>query len=114
MSPKAKSRERTVFGRRLEFLRKERGLTQVELAERSGISRGTIAYYEASAQNPTLESLRVLADFFAVPIHELVEDASTDQGQQSRLERAVHRVRKLSPARQRRITSMLEAYLDTE
>ena len=42
-------------------LRQDRGLTQLELAERAGTSQPTVAAYESGAKSPTLHTLRKLA-----------------------------------------------------
>ena len=55
---------KSIFSQRLIELRKEQGLTQAELADQLNIDRNRVAYYEAKAVNPTVESIQPLADFF--------------------------------------------------
>ena len=45
----------------LERLRKERGLTQVQLANRLGITQGTLALYETGKLNPKIETVKKIA-----------------------------------------------------
>ena len=40
------------FGKRLAMLRKERGLTYQQLADKIEVSRRVIAYYEVESDNP--------------------------------------------------------------
>ncbi len=47
-------------------LRISNGLTQIETAERLGISRSTIGMYETGAREPDFETLEKIADFFHV------------------------------------------------
>ncbi len=47
-------------------LRSSSGLTQVEIAEKLGISRSTIGMYETGAREPDFETLEKIADFFNV------------------------------------------------
>lgn len=47
-------------------LRISSGLTQVEMAEKLGISRSTIGMYETGAREPDFETLEAIADFFNV------------------------------------------------
>lgn len=47
-------------------LRTSSGLTQVEMAEKLGISRSTIGMYETGAREPDFETLEKIADFFNV------------------------------------------------
>ena len=117
MSPRLKSKKQPIFGRRLEELRKSRNLTQAELAEKVGLSRGTIAYYEASAQNPTIDTVQTLADFFGVTVQDLIKKRpkrAIKPGPTSRLEQQVERIKRLSPAKQRMITNMLEGVLSSD
>ena len=117
MSPKKRTYKNiTPFSKRLIELRKGRQLTQDELAEKIGVSRSLIGYYEAGAKNPTLETLQKLAAFFGVSISDLAEESnkSGHPGRTSKLENQVKRIQKLSPLRQRMISNMLEAALDSE
>lgn len=56
---------------RLRDLRRERGLSQVELAETLEISRQTIIAIEADKYDPSLPMAYRLAAFFGVPVEEL-------------------------------------------
>jgi len=55
-----------MFGDILSKLRKSRGLSQYELAERLSFSRGKLANYEQGTRQPDFETLEKLADFFDV------------------------------------------------
>lgn len=47
-------------------LRISGGMTQIEAAEKLGISRSTIGMYETGAREPDFETLEKIADFFHV------------------------------------------------
>ena len=53
-------------------LRLSSGLTQVEMAEKLGISRSTIGMYETGAREPDFDTLEKIADFFNVDIDYLL------------------------------------------
>jgi DNA-binding XRE family transcriptional regulator len=55
------------LGARLRALRLEAGLTQAELARRTGIKRPNIARVEAGRHTPSLETLARLASAIGVP-----------------------------------------------
>lgn len=55
-----------MFSKRLAQIRKARGLSQYELANRLGYSRGQISNYEQGTRQPDLETLNKIADFFEV------------------------------------------------
>lgn len=52
------------IGEILKSLRKEKGLTQKELAERLKIGQATIACYESEQREPTVTNLTAYADYF--------------------------------------------------
>lgn len=54
------------FAQRLKTLRKERGITQQQLADGVGISKGGLSYYENSGRTPDISILERFADFFGV------------------------------------------------
>jgi len=53
-----------MLGQRLKQLRKEKGMTQAELAEALGVSTGTVAMWETNKRKPTFEMLERLSDIF--------------------------------------------------
>ncbi|WP_412177902.1 helix-turn-helix domain-containing protein [Priestia flexa] len=55
-----------IFGKRLATLRKEKGISQYEFADRIGFSRGQVANYEQGKREPDYETLQKIADFFNV------------------------------------------------
>ncbi|MBE6994132.1 MAG: helix-turn-helix domain-containing protein [Ruminococcaceae bacterium] len=57
----------------LQQLRKLRGLTQEDLAERVGVSRQAVAKWESGETSPDLEKSRLLAQVFGVSLDDLVD-----------------------------------------
>lgn len=53
-----------MFPERLKQLRKEKGLTQIELAQSLGVSSGTVAMWETGKRKPQFETLNKLCDLF--------------------------------------------------
>lgn len=53
---------------RIAELRKEKNLSQAELAKKTGLTRQAISLYEISKREPKLETWIKLADFFDVPV----------------------------------------------
>lgn len=60
------------FKDRLKELREEQGLSQVQLAKATGISRTALSYYEAGLRVPSIDAAAVLADFFKVSVDYLI------------------------------------------
>lgn len=58
----------------LKELRKKRGWTQPEVAEKLGITYQAYGHYENGRRNPDIETLKKLADIFDVPINVLISE----------------------------------------
>ncbi len=61
-----------VFAERLLELRKEKGISQAELAKRTETSCAVICYWETDRSEPTAPNLVKLADFFGVSVDYLL------------------------------------------
>lgn len=53
-----------MFAERLKVLRAEKGLTQVELADMLGVSKGTVGMWETGKRMPSFETLDELTSIF--------------------------------------------------
>ena len=60
------------FNEKLQELRKQRGLTQEELAGKLFVSRTAISKWESGRGYPNIDSLKAIAKFFSVTIDELL------------------------------------------
>ena len=57
---------------RLATERRNNGLTQAEAAEKLGVVPETVANWESGRAEPSVATLRKLADLYGVPLAELV------------------------------------------
>lgn len=57
---------------RLEYFRTNAGLSQLELAEKVGMTQQRISAYELGKREPDLETLKLFADFFGITTDELL------------------------------------------
>lgn len=64
------------FNEKLQELRKQRGMTQEELAACLYVSRTAISKWESGRGYPNIDSLKAIAKFFSVTVDELL---STDE-----------------------------------
>lgn len=62
-----------VFGKRVREIRKERGLSQVELAAKVGIDRSYMGFLERGERNPSLEVIAKIAEALNVTPDELLK-----------------------------------------
>ena len=60
------------FNEKLQELRKQKGITQEELAESLYVSRTAISKWESGRGYPNIDSLKIIARFFGVTIDELL------------------------------------------
>ena len=60
------------FNQKLQELRKQKGLTQEDLAEKLYVSRTAISKWESGRGYPNIESLRAISKFFSVTLDELL------------------------------------------
>lgn len=60
------------FSEKLQSLRKEKNITQQELAETLFVSRTAISKWESGKGYPSIDSLKLLAEFFSVTVDELL------------------------------------------
>ena len=56
------------FGQRLLFLRKEKGIGQVQLAKELDVGKSIISLWEKDICEPTLSKLKSISQFFGVSI----------------------------------------------
>lgn len=60
------------FNEKLQELRKNRGLTQEELAEALYVSRAAISKWESGRGYPNIDSIKEISNFFSVTIDDLL------------------------------------------
>lgn len=57
-----------VLGYRLKLARQHKNMTQMEVAEKLGISNGTLSGYERNYRDPDTETLAKLAELYGVSV----------------------------------------------
>jgi transcriptional regulator with XRE-family HTH domain len=110
-------KEAPPFGKRLTALRREKGLTQKELAKLLGTTQKMVDYYERRAINPALEVVRSCAKALGVPAVELLGPEATaplrrKPGPLSQLERRFERVKQLPRSDQEFVIKFLDTVLE--
>jgi transcriptional regulator with XRE-family HTH domain len=63
------------LSQKLKKLRKEQGLTQLDLSESLSVSRQAISGWEAGTSRPSTENLQFLSKLYNVPMEYLLDDS---------------------------------------
>jgi len=66
-------------GQFLKQLRKEKGITQEEFAEKIGVSGRTVSRWETGSNMPDISLLVDIADFYDVDVREIIEGAKKSE-----------------------------------
>ena len=104
----------TAFGERLAALRKERGLTQVQLAESLGVSQQAVTAYESGQRRVPISMLPLLASTLGVSIETLIGTPTKVAGKRGpapKLQQQLERIGQLPKARQRVVSEVLDSLL---
>lgn len=103
------------FGERLAALRKERGITQIQLAETLGVSQQAITAYESGQRRVPISTLPLLAETLAISIEALIgtpaKRRNAKRGPAPKIQQQLERIGRLPAAKQRAIAQMLDAML---
>ena len=67
------------FNNKLYELRKQKGFSQEELANRLNVSRQTVSKWEVGESTPDMEKLVAISDLFEVSLDELVLDKTPEK-----------------------------------
>ena len=106
------------FGERLAVLRKDRSITQVQLAETLGVSQQAITAYESGQRRVPISTLPSLADTLDISIEELIgtppKRSARKRGPASKLQQQLERISALPKAQQRFVMQMLDTVLQQQ
>jgi len=101
------------LGKRIATLRKEMGMTQIQLAEMLNISQQHMASFEAGRRKVSSSDIPVLAQLFGLSTDELlgIQDKPSKRGPTSKIQRQVEQIALLPKGKQKFISEMLEALI---
>lgn len=91
------------IGSFLQELRKEKGLTQEQLAEQLNVARRTVSRWETGYNTPDLDILIELADFYAVDLRELLNGERKSERMNEELKETVLQVADYSNGEKERL-----------
>lgn len=71
---------RKAFATNLKILRTAKGLSQQQLADTIGVTRSSIGSYEEGRAEPKLDCLKEIAQFFGIPVDDLLKENVMEKG----------------------------------
>ena len=103
------------MGARVAQLRKQSGITQVQLAEALGLSQAAITAYENGVRRVPVSMLPTLARILGVSIEELIGEppsrAARKRGPSPKIQQHLERISALPKQKQRAMLDVIEAML---
>lgn len=106
------------MGKRIAALRKEQGLTQVQLAEAIGVSQQTLAHYEVGRLRMANSTLRQLAKTLDANIEEFINEQTQQtknkRGPTPKLQHQIEQIGLMPRTKQKFITEMLDALIQQQ
>ncbi|MDY7540652.1 helix-turn-helix transcriptional regulator [Undibacterium sp. 5I1] len=104
------------LGKRVAQLRKERDLTQQELATLLGVAQQTLAHYEGARLRIPASMLPTLATIFKIPVDGLLNrneatPGSGKRGPAPKWQQQIEAIAQLPKAQQRFVSQMLDTVL---
>lgn len=71
--------EKQTFGQIVSELRKEKGMTQLELAEKMGVTDKAVSKWERDLSFPDVNSIPKLAEIFDVSVNDLIQAKTSEK-----------------------------------
>ena len=98
------------IGKFLAVLRKEKGLTQEQLAEKLNVARRTVSRWETGSNMPDMDILIELSDFYSVDLREILDGERKNETMDKNLEETVLKVAEYENEAKRRNSLVVIVY----
>ena len=72
---------------RIQYLRKTKGISQEELADKVGVSRQAVSKWESEQSTPDLEKVIIMSDFFGVTTDYILKGIEPVNDKEQRVKR---------------------------
>ncbi|MCM3115702.1 helix-turn-helix domain-containing protein [Neobacillus sp. MER 74] len=94
------------LGGKLQFIRKQKGITIEDLAAKSGISKSSIDRIEKNGQSPTIQKLLKLTECLEIRIEDLISENELE----IELMELLWQAKKLTKQEVRKVVDMLQVF----
>lgn len=95
------------IGKNLQELRKQKGMTQEQLAEHFNVARRTVSRWETGSNMPDLDILIEMSDFYDVDLRDLLDGERTEEKMDREMKETVLKVAEYSTEEKTRFTKRL-------
>ena len=100
---KSKGKDMGTFGKNLNVARKQKKISQAELAKAIGVHTGTVSHWENGRQLPDTVTMQRVAEFLGVPLGTLLDGNNSESSgsvvdSEAELEELVSQLKSLSKA----------------
>lgn len=94
------------FNTNLEYLRNRKGWTQLDLANKLGVTLGVISHWEKGIRQPKMEMVGKIADLFGVGADIVFKDLRLEDNPKEK--ELINNVRMLTPEEQEKVLAMID------
>lgn len=95
-----------MFSEKLKNLRKQRNITQEQLAKELGIGTSTIGMYESNIRKPSYKILKKISKYFDVSIDYLVNETEIENS--INLDFYIEHIQDLSPEERKQVLDFID------
>lgn len=99
------------LGDKITMLRKQKSLSQGDLADKISVSRDAIGKYERGDIMPTADKAKKMADVLGVSLDFLMNDAAKEDAVDKDMFQRMQEVQKLPDSEKDKITSIIDAFI---
>lgn len=83
---------------RIQYLRKMKGISQEELAEKAGVSRQAVSKWESDQSTPDVEKIIIMSDYFGVTTDYILKGIQTVESKEQKSRELASKVLYISSA----------------
>ena len=86
------------LAQRIQYLRKMKGISQEELAEKAGVSRQAVSKWESDQSTPDVEKIIIMSDYFGVTTDYILKGIQTVESKEQKSRELASKVLYISSA----------------
>ncbi len=101
------------IGKRIKSVREKKKITQLELAEQTGLSRSYIGQVETGTRNASLDTIIAIANCLKISIEEILKDSVDFSSKEVSLSEAETILQDCTPGEERILTKNLKNLRET-